>query len=272
MVNGYGAIFGEFRKSCLRELIYQHWDTQQGPHLQLFAVPAKKSFYAGFAFGELARRAIPGAFEVRVALSASAPATKHEFLILFGKIRNLLTIDRINPYLSRWIVLIHSYWLEFLRWNSVNNRSYRYLVDRIKAGLSVHIFAESVLSALGPQNWLIVEVDQIVLVNIGAKYDIPPFATVPAVRATFRNKFFPAKADAAVPAVSGFGLDSNLVNEHDSSIAECELRIVKPAFRNWQFQNLEAIGTDIPHSVIGSPLITWATQLVPRTVPSFDRR
>jgi hypothetical protein len=71
-------------------------------------------------------------------------------------------------------------------------------------------------SPFGPQNWLIVEIDQVVFMNIRAEHDISPFTAIATVRTAFRNKFFPAKTDTAAPSIPGFGLDPNLVNKHGS--------------------------------------------------------
>ena len=72
---------------------------------------------------------------------------------------------------------------------------------------------------------LIEQSRQIVRVFVRPKNNVAPFSAVPAIGPSPRDKLFPAKTDAATPAITGLRRNLDAVDEHTQlyrSIAFCE--------------------------------------------------
>ena len=80
------------------------------------------------------------------------------------------------------------------------------------------VLALAVLAAPGPPVRLEPEVDEVVRVVVADQDDVAAVAAVAAVGPAPRLVFLAAEADAAAPAVTGFGLDHALVDKHGSTL------------------------------------------------------
>jgi hypothetical protein len=183
VVKGYAATLG---RALVMRFVSDEPDVGDALELQ-----AELALFARFPGPGLARRAVGGGLEPRVAETALPALEQHDLLSVLEDLGDLLAGVQ-----------------------AVGDRPQRHAQHRRQALAAVAVLALAVLAALAGPVRLVLEVDQVVLVVVAAQDDVAPLPAVAAVRAAPRLVFFAAKADAAAPSVAGPCLDDGFVDEH----------------------------------------------------------
>ena len=90
----------------------------------------------------------------------------------------------------------------------------RHFDNQIFARVTVHAFAHPGMTILGNQARLVILCDEIVQVVIGFENHVPAAAAVAAARAALGTILLALEGDTAFAAMTGPGVNSNLVNKH----------------------------------------------------------
>src|SRR5271165_1507385 len=148
--------------------------------------------------------------------------TQSQLLIFLGEIGDQLTIRRRNNHLWRRLIrdLLNRGRSEKLSGNPVDQSAYGYVIYGICTCFAVHVLAHAVFAPGRLQQWLVIKIHEIVGMHICPKNDVAPPAAVPSIWAASRHKLFPSKTDTPVSAITGFCMDSDLVDEHGTGPEE----------------------------------------------------
>ena len=104
----------------------------------------------------------------------------------------------------------------FTGFSVFNKRTGRHLDNMISAVASVFFLALSVPPSFGHKMRVVTKINEGAEPRGGFNDNIAAISSIAAVRAAFGDKFFPAKADAAVAAVAALYKKFGLINEsHD---------------------------------------------------------
>lgn len=60
--------------------------------------------------------------------------------------------------------------------------------------------------------------------KVRSENDIPPVASIAAIRSAMRDEFFPAETAATIASVAGLRMNANMIDEFHSAIKTAGLR------------------------------------------------
>src|SRR5271157_4032090 len=151
-----------------------------------------------------------------IPLATQTSQAQSQLLIFLCEIGDQLAIRRRNNRLRRRLIrnLLDRGRSEKLSGNPVDQSAYGHLVPSIRTCFAVHVLSQAVFAPGRLQQWLVVEIHEIVGMHIRPKNDVAPLAAVPSLWAASRHKLFPSKTDTPVSAITGFCMDSDLIDEH----------------------------------------------------------
>ena len=154
-----------------------------------------------------------------IPFAAVTPCAEQKTLTRLGEVRDGFLLDLVPLVLT----------------SPVNHRADRDFHDSGFGATAEFILSLAMGAALGADQWFKKQSDQAGGIMIRNEKDIPAPSAIPAIRASMRDEFFPAKTTAPVAAIAGFGMNADLVDKlHPKKVPASPAQVESELFPRWR--------------------------------------